>query len=82
MPILLELLKAFPEEAQSKHLRIGENRRRAVNAELSQQTSSVLNFLVGIFLYLKHTFDGLSKFLIISKITSNSFMKSKIKKWT
>ncbi|VDM48191.1 unnamed protein product [Toxocara canis] len=44
-PVLLNLLKVFPEEIQSRHLRVGENRRRAVNAELAHQTHAVLHFL-------------------------------------
>ncbi|VDK43028.1 unnamed protein product [Anisakis simplex] len=44
-PVLLNLLKVFPEEIQSRHLRVGENRRRAVNAELAHQTHAVLIFL-------------------------------------
>lgn len=45
-PVLLNLLKVFPEEIQSRHLRVGENRRRVVNAELARQTHAVLHFLV------------------------------------
>uniref|UniRef100_F1KRX1 Transportin-3 n=1 Tax=Ascaris suum TaxID=6253 RepID=F1KRX1_ASCSU len=44
-PVLLNLLKVFPEEIQSRHLRVGENRRRVVNAELARQTHAVLHFL-------------------------------------
>lgn len=45
-PVLLTFLKTLPEEVQSSHLRIGENRRRAVNIELAQKTQTVIQFLV------------------------------------
>lgn len=48
-PVLLTFLKALPEEIRSRRLRIGENRRRLVNAELARQTSAVLHLLVGFF---------------------------------
>ncbi|MFH4983756.1 hypothetical protein AB6A40_010465 [Gnathostoma spinigerum] len=44
--VLLNMLRVFPEEIQSRNLRVGENRRRAVHTELAQQTTSVLDFLV------------------------------------
>jgi hypothetical protein len=44
--VLLELLKVFPEELQNRSLRIGDNRRNAVQQELATQTESVLTFLV------------------------------------
>ncbi|KAI6242871.1 Importin N-terminal domain-containing protein [Aphelenchoides fujianensis] len=40
--ILLELLKVFPEELTNKQLRIGDNRRNAVQTELAGQTPAVL----------------------------------------
>lgn len=44
--VLLELLKVFPEELQNRSLRIGDNRRNAVQHELATQTEPVLAFLV------------------------------------
>jgi transportin-3 len=43
--VLLELLKVFPEELQNRSLRIGDNRRKAVQSELAAQTEPVLAFL-------------------------------------
>lgn len=48
-PVLLTFLKTLPEEVQSSHLKIGENRRRAINAELAQKTHAVIHFLVSIY---------------------------------
>ncbi|KAI6227965.1 Transportin-3 [Aphelenchoides besseyi] len=43
--ILLELLKVFPEELTNSQLRIGDNRRNAVQKELAAQTPAVLTCL-------------------------------------
>uniref|UniRef100_A0A914X9R9 Exportin-1/Importin-beta-like domain-containing protein n=1 Tax=Plectus sambesii TaxID=2011161 RepID=A0A914X9R9_9BILA len=43
--LLLNLLRVFPEENQSRHLRLGHNRRQEVHAELAAQTGPVLQFL-------------------------------------
>ncbi|VDK71439.1 unnamed protein product [Litomosoides sigmodontis] len=48
-PVLLAFLKTLPEEVQSSHLRIGENRRRTINTELAQKTQTVIQFLVGCY---------------------------------
>ncbi|CAD5215243.1 unnamed protein product [Bursaphelenchus xylophilus] len=40
--ILLELFKVFPEELQNSNLKIGENRRKAVQDELANQTEAVI----------------------------------------
>lgn len=57
-PVLLTFLKTLPEEVQSSHLRIGENRRRAINTELAQKTQAVIHFLVSSY-YI--TFTSLTK---------------------
>lgn len=44
--IMLNLLKVFPEELQNRHLRLGENRRTAVEKELAAESDAVFNCLV------------------------------------
>ncbi|KAI1711641.1 exportin 1-like protein domain-containing protein [Ditylenchus destructor] len=43
--ILLTLLKIFPEELYNRHMRIGENRRSAVEKDLAEKTDVVIQFL-------------------------------------
>uniref|UniRef100_A0A914E232 Importin N-terminal domain-containing protein n=1 Tax=Acrobeloides nanus TaxID=290746 RepID=A0A914E232_9BILA len=43
--IMLNLLKVFPEELQNRHLRLGENRRTAVEKELAAESDAVFNCL-------------------------------------
>ncbi|KAK0395025.1 hypothetical protein QR680_001072 [Steinernema hermaphroditum] len=51
--ILLCLLKVCPEEARNQQVRVGQNRRNEVEAELAIVTSEVLNFLA----HLCHTYQ-------------------------
>jgi hypothetical protein len=43
---MLNLLKVFPEELQNRHLRLGDNRRTAVEKELAAESDAVFNCLV------------------------------------
>ncbi len=43
---VLTLLKVFPEENDSRYLRLGANRRKAVFEELASQTPTVVAYLV------------------------------------
>lgn len=44
--VMLVLLKVLPEELQNRYLKLGENRRTAVESELAAQSESVYNVLV------------------------------------
>lgn len=46
--ILLELFKVFPEELKNEQIKIGDNRRKAVQTELANQTEAVLLCLESI----------------------------------
>lgn len=54
--ILLELLKVFPEELQNRSIRIGDNRRNAVQQELAAQIEPMLAFLVSLEIFSSTTY--------------------------
>ena len=49
---MLSLLTVFPEELHGRDLRLGANRREAVQSELADNFDTVIRILVRIFCHL------------------------------
>ncbi|KAM3719234.1 Transportin-3 [Dirofilaria immitis] len=87
-PVLLTFLKTLPEEVQSSHLRIGENRRRIVNTELAQKTQAVIHFLSQVCIFngnddaiLKKVLSCFSSWLLNPLIPTDDIATSDLLKY-
>lgn len=57
--VLLEILKVFPEEIDTKLIRLGANKRNKIQEELSSCAGHLNEFLVLYFSVLKHALSVL-----------------------
>lgn len=65
--ILLEILRVFPEEIETEHMRLGANRRKEIQIELSNCAGLLNDYLVSD--YCKYYFGWNFQFLITFKFS-------------
>lgn len=58
-PVLLEILRVFPEEIETEQMRLGANRRKEIQIELSNCAGHLNNYLVSAmdFTYMLKIFN-------------------------